>query len=113
MLTHKGDKIRARLVASGVEEEENIQSDYPTLSKASLRVILAATVSFKWSIETTDKKSAFLQGSALQRDIFLKPPAEARCKGKLWKLKKGLYGFKDAGRQWFFRVKEKLLELGC
>lgn len=113
VLTHKGEEVRARLVARGFEEEENIQSDSPTLSKACFRVILTATASFNWNIETTDIKSAFLQGSALQRDVFIKPPKEAGCKDKLWKLKKGLYGLKDAGRQWFFRVKEKLIELGC
>ena len=113
VLTQKGEDVRARLVARGFEEEENIQSDSPTLSKAGFRVILAVIASCGWNIETTDIKSAFLQGTQLQRDVYLKPPKEAGCRGTLWKLKKGLYGLKDAGRQWFFRVKEKLLHLGC
>ena len=94
--------MRARLVARGFEEEEFIQSDSPTLSKAGFRIILVTAASKRWQIQTTDIKSAFLQGSQVERVIFLKPPKEAEAPNRLWKLKKALYGLKDAGRQWFF-----------
>ena len=109
----KLDEVRARLVACGFEEEEEIQSDSPTLSKAGFRTILATAASKNWKIETTDFKSAFLQGSAVDRTIYLKPPKEAGANGKVWKLKKALYGLKDAGCQWFFRVRTHLLDSGC
>ena len=113
VITDKGGAKRARLVARGFEEEGEIQSDSPTLSKAGMRTFLASAASKEWTVETTDIKSAFLQGSTVERTIFLKPPKEAGCNGKLWKLKKALYGLKDAGRQWFFKVKEELIKLGC
>ena len=113
VLSKKGDDIRARLVARGYEEQDEIQSDSPTLSKAGMRLIATFAATQKWTIETTDIKSAFLQGSQLNRKVYLKPPKEAGLDNKLWELTKALYGLKDASRQWYFRVKEKLLQLGC
>lgn len=113
VMSKKGDEIRARLVARGYEEEENIQSDSPTLSKAGLRLIATFAASKEWTIETTDIKSAFLQGSKLERKVYIKPPKEARVTNQLWELTKALYGLKDASRQWYFKVREKLLQLGC
>ena len=113
VLCRKGQEVRARLVARGYEEEEDIQSDSPTLSKAGLRMITAVAASKQWTIQTTDIKSAFLQGSKLTRKVFIKPPKEANVTNQLWELMKALYGLKDASRQWYFRVREKLMKLGC
>ena len=113
VITKKEDVLRARLVARGYEEVEFIQSDSPTMSKSSMRSILAVTALYEWKIETTDIKSAFLQGSLLDRDVFLKPPKEAGQAGKLWLLRKALYGLNDASRKWHFRVREELLQRGC
>ena len=113
VLSKKGSETRARLVARGFEEEEDIPSDSPTLSKAGLRVIISLAASLNWTIQTTDIKSAFLQGSRLERKVFIKPPKEAQVNNKLWELTKALYGLKDASRQWYFRVREKLMNLGC
>lgn len=112
VISKKDDSVRARLVARGYEEEENIQSDSPTLSKAGLRLVITVAASKNWLIETTDIKSAFLQGSSLKRKVFIKPPKEADSQGKLWELKKALYGLKDASRQWYFKVYESLIQLG-
>lgn len=113
VLTHKEKEIRARLVARGFEEIDEIKSDSPTLSKSGLRIILATAATKGWIVETTDIKSAFLQGNELDREVYLKPPKEAKCEGKLWRLLVGLYGLKDAGRQWYLKVKEVLIKLGC
>ena len=112
VLTEKGDEVRARLTAKGFQEEEEFPKDSPTLQKHSLRIILMLAVSLSWIIETTDIKSAFLQGSRLERTIHVKPPKEANQVGKLWKLLKCLYGLKDASRQWYLKVKGKLKEMG-
>ena len=78
-----------------------------------IRIIVTLAASKNWTIETTDIKSAFLQGSKLDRKVFIKPPKEAQVNNKLWELTKALYGLKDASRQWFFKVKDKLMKLGC
>ena len=113
VVCRKGDNVRARLVARGFEEEETFRSDSPTLSMAGLRIITTIAASKAWVLQTTDITSAFLQGNSLNRQVFIKPPKEAQLQGKLWELKKPLYGLKDASRQWYFRVQETLKKLGC
>ena len=112
VMTEKENEARARLTARGFQEEEDIPSDSPTLQKANLRTVLAIAASKSWEITATDIKSAFLQGSDLTRDVFVKPPREANMPGKLWKLKKCLYGLKDASRAWYEKVAAKLEAAG-
>ena len=112
VMTQKGDEARARLTARGYEEEDSFPKDSPTMQKHSMRILLSLAALNKWTIETTDIKSAFLQGNKLEREVFVKPPKEAEMKGKLWKLEKCLYGLKDASRQWYKKVQDKLDDLG-
>jgi hypothetical protein len=112
VLTEKGEKIRARLTARGYEEEDDFAKDSPTMQKFSFRILLMLAAINSWVIETTDIKSAFLQGSPLDRLVHVKPPKEADMNGKLWKLRKCLYGLKDASRHWYLKVSNKLEELG-
>ena len=114
MLWWKGDTVQARLVARGFEEENCIRSDSPTVDQSSIRMILAICVAMGWKVKTTDIKSAFLQGRALDRDVFLIPPREAGLEpGKLWKLNHCLYGLNDAARQFYYSVVDELTMLGC
>ena len=59
----------------------------------------------KWSVNSIDIKAAFLQSESIGRDVFLIPPAEAKCdKDVLWKLEKCVYGLNDAARNWYFTL---------
>ena len=114
VLSMKEGEIRARLVARGFEEQEEIDKASPTMHKSSLRSLLTIAAMRTWQIETTDIKSAFLQGSNMSRKVYVKPPKEAgQPKGKIWLLKKCLYGLKDASRHWYLKVKEALLKHEC
>ena len=109
-----GKKVKkARLVARGYEELVDTQTDSPTVNKESQRVALTVISSRGWELQSLDVKAAFLQGKELDRDIYLKPPKEAKSPEKLWKLKRCVYGLNDASRFWYFRVKEELTRLGC
>lgn len=109
-----GIKPKARLVARGFEETQinTIPKDSPTCSTESLRMILAIIAQRKWTTNTMDIKTAFLQGSELTRDIFIKPPIEAACKGKIWKLRKCVYGLADASLNWYNRVRDVMKQCG-
>ena len=98
---------KARLVVRGFEEmdKEGIPTDSPTCGKDSLRVILSIFAQNKWLPHSMDIKTAFLQGLEIQRDIFIKPPNEAKSSGKIWKLKKCVYGLSDASLHWYNMVK--------
>ena len=66
-----------------------------------------------WEAKTIDIKAAFLQGEKIQREVLLKPPAEAKAGKKIWRSKKGVYGLNDAARHWYFSVCKELLSHGC
>ena len=84
--TEKGKVTKARLVARGYEEEDSMfRKDSRTCSKESLHMTLTIIASHGWKINCLDIQSAFLQGSCISKEIFLKPPAEATTKN-LWKL---------------------------
>ena len=99
VLTEKEGQIRARLTARGFEEEANVRSDSPTVKTKCMRFLLTMAATNKWELRSTDIKSAFLQGQVLNRDVYVKPPREANCPGKLWKLYKCLYGLNDASKK--------------
>lgn len=114
VLTMKNEEIRARLVARGFEEDDEMDKTSPTMTKSTLRCILVVAAMKGWPLQTTDIKSAFLQGSDMTRIVHVTPPKEADLpKGKLWLLHKCLYGLRDASRQWFLRVKDTLLKQNC
>ena len=101
IVTVKKEKVKARLVARGYEEEALVRRDSPTVDKSGIRILLMIAASKGWKVQSTDIRSAFLQGSELERDVYIKPPKEAELKGKVWKLKKCLYGLNDASRQFY------------
>jgi len=106
-------KPKARLVVRGFEEEEEVQVDAPTAAKMTLRTVLAIAANRQWSVKTIDIKAAFLQGRAIERDIYLMPPDEAKLQGKLWRLRKSAYGLADAARNWYISVRDTLVKLKC
>ena len=105
--------VKARLVARGFEETSDIRRDSPTCSKNSFRCFLPICAMKGWKIESTDIKSAFLQGETLDRDVFIEPPKEAKLEGVIWRLNKCIYGLNDASRKWFKNVEAVLKKLGC
>ena len=110
----KGGKVvyKARLVARGFEEDSKfLRTDSPTCSKESLRLTLAIISCHSWKLHSLDVRSAFLQGTSLERNVFIKPPKEARSKF-LWKMLKCPYGLADAGRLWYMKLKTELLKTG-
>ena len=114
VITTKNNQTKARLVVRGFEEDFILPRDSPTVGKGSVKIFLAISASMKWTVKTTDIKSAFLQGKQLNRDVYLKPPKESGApEGIIWKLKHCLYGLKDGARQFYLSVKEELLKLGC
>ena len=105
--------VKARLVARGFEEDpSNIQTDSPTCGKEALRVVFSIAASEKWTCHTLDVKAAFLQGSPLQRKVYLRPPLEANAGKHIWLLNTCVYGLNDASRYWYLRVREELFKLG-
>ena len=97
---HDGMKVqvKAHLCLRGYQEKEKLRSDSPTASREMLKVVLVIAVNEGWKAECLDVTAAFLQGAAIERDVFVKPPKEEHVEGTLWKLLKSGYGLNDASR---------------
>jgi ribosomal protein L22 len=98
-------------VAKGFEEEVEEKKDAPTVSTETIRIIILLAQQRKWDINAIDIKTAYLQGKHIKRRVVIKPPKEFD-KGKLWLLKKTVYGLKDAAMAWYLSLKEELLKMG-
>ena len=109
----EGNKIcKARLVARGFEEEmAEWEKDAPTCNAETLKFCLTVMKLKKWTCYSLDVKTAYLQGDEIQREVYLKPPSEGEWNG-LWRLKKTVYGLKDAAKAWYGKVVKVVEELG-
>ena len=61
-----------------------------------------------------DIKSAYLNGT-ISEEIYMTQPKgyeEKGSEGKIAKLQKGLYGLKQAGREWYATLRDFLIQIG-
>ena len=107
----RNGKCKARFVVKGCQERTDPRSDSPTASKDSFKLFMSIAANENFKLKSLDVTSAFLQGYPLERDVYIKPPAERASQGKVWKLKKSCYGLYDASRKWYLAVKETLLSM--
>ena len=99
------ERFKARLVAQGYSQAEGI--DYqevfsPVVRNTSIRSLLALANTCNWEIHQADVKTAFLQGD-LDEEIYMKQPdgyVSEENPNHVCKLKKSLYGLKQAARCW-------------
>ena len=74
--------------------------------------MFSVCASNRWKCESLDVKGAFLQAENLEREVFVEPPT-GLSSGRIWRLKKPMYGLKDASRKWFLTLRNELKNLGC
>ena len=113
-LDGKNQPFKSRLCIRGDKElgKEDIRADSPTASKDSLKIALSIAANEGFKLKCGDIKSAYLQGAKLDREVFVMPPPEANCEGKLWQLLQGAYGILDGGRLFYLKLADKLKKLG-
>lgn len=112
-LNEKGevDKFKARLVAKGFHQTHGIdfyEVFAPVARWDTIRLILALAAQKGWCVFQLDVKSAFLHGE-LKEDVYVEQPKGFEINGereKVYKLKKALYGLRQAPRAWYSRIEQ-------
>ena len=100
------ERFKARFVAKGFSQIPGIDFAYthaPVARPETIRILIALAASLNWHISQQDAKSAYLNAN-LHQEIFMEQPIgfEVSPKKKddpalVCKLKKSLYGLKQAG----------------
>lgn len=119
------ERRKSRLVAKGYTQKEGL--DYndtfsPVAKMATIKLLLKVAASKQWFLTQLDISNAFLNGE-LEEEIYMKLPEGSEeyytaRKGDslppkaVLRLRKSIYGLKQASRQWFKKLSQALTSMG-
>ena len=104
--------FNGRLVARGFQEKESPQSDSPTMLHESMKLFFAVAANEGFKLWSIDIRAALIQAKCLDQKVYLEPLRDVKKEGKLWLLKKPLYGLNDALRKFWLTIKQVFKEIG-
>ena len=111
------NRYKARLVAKGYAQQHNIDCDVTfalVVKMTTVRVLLAVAVAKGWHLHKMDVKNAFLQGELEEHMYMIQPLGfySGTNTSAVCRLKKSLYGLKQALRAWNAKITQRLWRMG-
>ena len=107
--------LKSRLVVQGFTQvwlKDYHDTFSAVASMTTFRILINVSAILGWDIFTIDVSQAYTQGELLD-DIYVQAPrSHPLPKGVVYKLRRPLYGTKQAGRCWYLNVTKTLRSLG-
>ena len=110
------NKFKSRFVAKGYVQEQGIDFDefFALVARIEIiRLLIGLAAACRWEIHHLDVKTAFLHGELVE-EVYVNQPEGFEKKGeehKMFKLKKALYGLRQAPRAWNTKLDQILKSL--
>ncbi|XP_074306310.1 uncharacterized protein LOC141641553 [Silene latifolia] len=110
------ERYKARLVIFGNHQIEGIdfgETFAPVVKMVTILFFLAVAAINRWELHQMDVHNAFLHGD-LSKEVYMRlPPGFSKGKeGKVCRLRKSLYGLRQAPRCWFAKLGSALRAYG-
>ncbi|GJV20761.1 retrotransposon protein, putative, ty1-copia subclass [Tanacetum coccineum] len=108
---------KARLVAKGFTQTPGIDYEEtfsPVADIRATRILIAKSAFYNYEIWQTDVKTAFLNGY-LYEEVYMEQPEDffnPKFPSRVCKLKRSIYGLKQASRQWNKRFDDEIKKFG-
>ncbi|GJV27343.1 retrotransposon protein, putative, ty1-copia subclass [Tanacetum coccineum] len=108
---------KARLVAKGFTQTPRIDYEEtfsPVADIRAIRILIAIAAFYDYEIWQMDVKTAFLNGY-LNEEVYMEQPegfVNQKYPNRVCKLKRSIYGLKQASRQWNKRFDDEIKKFG-
>ncbi|GJW50470.1 retrotransposon protein, putative, ty1-copia subclass [Tanacetum coccineum] len=108
---------KARLVAKGYTQTPGIDYEEtfsPVADIRAIRILIAIAAFYDYEIWQMDVKTAFLNGY-LSEEVYMEQPegfVNPKYPNRVCKLKRSIYGLKQASRQWNKRFDDEIKKFG-
>ena len=105
---------KSRLVANGnkqVQGKDFEETFAPVIKMGTVRMLLRIAAAKKWEVHQMDVHNAFLHGD-LEEEVYMRlPPGFTHSDPrKVCRLRKSIYGLRQAPRCWFSKLSKALLQ---